>query len=72
MVLEVICCAHWQNSFIALRHAGLQVNLYDDDVIISTNQGRQLFADAEIGLTKAVTLTNRNNCFFEMNWKVIT
>jgi PRTRC genetic system ThiF family protein len=64
--------AKMNHSLIALGHAGLQVNLYDDDVITTANQGRQLFADAEVGLPKAVALINRNNRFFGTNWKAIT
>jgi PRTRC genetic system ThiF family protein len=64
--------AKMNHSLIALGHAGLQVNLYDDDVITTANQGRQLFADAEVGLPKAVALINRNNRFFGTNWKAVT
>jgi PRTRC genetic system ThiF family protein len=64
--------ARMNHSLIALGHAGLQVNLFDDDVITTTNQGRQLFADAEVGLHKAVALVNRTNRFFGTSWKAIT
>ncbi len=64
--------ARMNHSLIALGHAGLQVNIFDDDVITSANQGRQLFADAEVGLPKAVALINRTNRFFGTNWKAVT
>jgi PRTRC genetic system ThiF family protein len=64
--------AKMNHSLIALGHAGLQVNLYDDDVITTANQGRQLFADAEVGLCKSVALINRTNRFFGTNWKAVT
>lgn len=64
--------ARMNYSLMALGHAGLQVNLYDDDIVTTANQGRQLFADAEVGLPKAVVLINRNNRFFGTNWKAIT
>ncbi|MFV5701718.1 PRTRC system ThiF family protein [Flavobacterium sp. XS2P12] len=64
--------AKMNHSLVALGHAGLQVNLYDDDVITTANQGRQLFADAEVGLPKSVALINRNNRFFGTNWKAVT
>jgi PRTRC genetic system ThiF family protein len=64
--------ARMSHSLIALGHAGLQVNLYDDDIVTTVNQGRQLFADAEVGLPKAVALINRNNRFFGTNWKAVT
>lgn len=63
--------ARMNHSLIALGHAGLQVNLFDDDVVTNANQGRQLFADAEVGLPKAVALINRTNRFFGTNWKAI-
>lgn len=64
--------ARMNHSLIALGHTGLQVNLYDDDIITTANQGRQLFADAEIGLCKSIALINRTNRFFGTNWKAIT
>lgn len=48
-------------SLIALEHAGLQVRLWDDDVITSANLGRQRFAESETGLYKSVALINRCN-----------
>lgn len=64
--------ARMNHSLIQLGHAGLQVSLYDDDTVTEANQGRQLFADAEIGLYKAVALINRINRFFGTDWKAIT
>ncbi|WP_348825042.1 PRTRC system ThiF family protein [Flavobacterium aestuarii] len=64
--------ARMNHSLIELGHAGLQVNLYDDDIVTTANQGRQLFANAEVGLPKAVALINRTNRFFGTNWKAIT
>lgn len=64
--------ARMNHSLIELGHAGLQVNLYDDDMVTTANQGRQLFANAEVGLPKAVALINRNNRFFGTNWKAVT
>jgi hypothetical protein len=46
-------------SLIALGHAGLQVRLWDDDIITSANLGRQRFAESETGLYKSVALINR-------------
>jgi PRTRC genetic system ThiF family protein len=64
--------ARMNHSLIALGHAGLHVNLFDDDVVTKANQGRQLFADAEVGLPKAVALINRANRFFGTSWKAVT
>ncbi|MFH7017339.1 PRTRC system ThiF family protein [Flavobacterium sp. FlaQc-47] len=69
MLTELARISH---SLIALGHVGLQVNLFDDDLITKANQGRQLFADAEVGLPKAVALINRTNRFFGTNWKAVT
>lgn len=68
----LMALAKMNHSLIALGHTGLQVNLFDDDIITAANQGRQLFADAELGLPKAVALINRTNRFFGTNWKAIT
>lgn len=64
--------ARMNHSLTALGHTGLQVYLYDDDIITTANQGRQLFADTEVGLHKAVALINRANRFFGSNWKAVT
>ena len=59
-------------SLIALGHAGLQVRLWDDDIITSANLGRQRFAESETGLYKSVTLVNRCNRWAGTNWKAQT
>ncbi|AZA51243.1 PRTRC system ThiF family protein [Chryseobacterium carnipullorum] len=57
------------HSLIELGHAGIQVRLWDDDIITEANQGRQRFAECEVGLPKAVTLINRENRWSGTNWK---
>jgi len=64
--------ARMNHSLLALGHAGLHLTLYDDDVVTTANQGRQLFADCEVGLPKAVALINRINRFFGTDWKAVT
>jgi PRTRC genetic system ThiF family protein len=64
--------ARMNHSLIALGHAGLQLNLYDDDLVTEANLGRQLFAGAELGMYKSVALINRINRFFGTNWKAVT
>jgi hypothetical protein len=59
-------------SLIALGHAGLQVRLWDDDIITSANLGRQRFAESETGLYKSVALINRVNRCIGTNWKAET
>ena len=64
--------AEMNHSLIELRHAGLQVRLWDDDIITSANLGRQRFADSETRLYKSVALINRVNRFFGTSWKAET
>jgi len=68
----VMALAKIHASLIALGHPGLHVHLYDDDVVTGFNKGRQLFADAEVGLHKSVALINRVNRFWGANWKAVT
>jgi PRTRC genetic system ThiF family protein len=58
-------------SLQALGRPGLQVNLFDDDIITEANRGRQLFAQSEIGYFKSVILINRINRFNGTNWKAV-
>lgn len=64
--------ARMSSSLIELGHTGLHVCLYDDDIITPANQGRQLFADAELGLFKSAALINRTNRFFGTSWKAVS
>ena len=60
------------HSLIELGHAGLQIRLWDDDIITEANLGRQRFAECETGLYKSVALINRVNRFSGTNWKAET
>ncbi|MDX2001823.1 MAG: PRTRC system ThiF family protein [Chitinophagales bacterium] len=60
------------HALTTLGHAGLQVNVWDDDVITEANLGRQLFFESETGLYKSVALINRVNRCFGTNWKAQT
>lgn len=60
------------HSLIELGHVGLQVRLWDDDIITEANLGRQRFAECETGLYKSVALINRVNRFSGTNWKAET
>jgi PRTRC genetic system ThiF family protein len=66
MITELAKINH---CLIALGHAGLQVTLWDDDVVTEANRGRQLFAASEVGLCKSVARVNNVNRFFGTNWK---
>lgn len=60
------------HSLVALGHVGLQVRLWDDDVVTEANLGRQRFAECEAGLYKSVALINRANRWSGTNWKAET
>ena len=60
------------HSLIELEHAGLQIRLWDDDIITEANLGRQRFSECETGLYKSVALINRANRFSGTNWKAET
>lgn len=60
------------HSLIEMEHPGLQVRLWDDDIITSANLGRQRFAECEKGLYKSVALINRCNRWTGTNWKAET
>lgn len=57
------------HALVALGHAGLQVRLWDNDMVTEANLGRQLFAECELGIFKSVALINRTNRFFGTDWK---
>lgn len=60
------------HSLTEMEHPGLQVRLWDDDMITSANLGRQRFAESEKGLYKSVALINRCNRWAGTNWKAET
>lgn len=51
--------------------AGLQVNLFDPDVIESPNLGRAAFNENYLGLNKAVAVIDHINRKFGTNWKAV-
>lgn len=63
--------ARMSHSLQQLGHAGFQVVLWDDDIITDANRGRQLFAECEVGLSKATALITRTNRFFGTTWKAV-
>jgi len=60
------------HSLIELGAPGLQVTVYDDDMVTEPTVGRQPFAKCELGLPKAVALVNRVNRGRGLNWKAVT
>ena len=63
--------ARMSHSLQALGHAGFQVSVWDDDIVTEANRGRQLFAECEVALSKAVALITRCNRFFGTGWKAV-
>jgi PRTRC genetic system ThiF family protein len=52
----------------ALGHPGLNVNVFDPDIVTEANVGRQLFSPSDIGQYKAEVLVHRLNCYFGLDW----
>ena len=52
-----------------LGHPGIEVSVYDPDIVTEANIGRQLFTEDEIGRNKAQCLVDRYNLGFALNWK---
>lgn len=63
--------ARMSHSLQQLGHAGFQVSLWDDDIITDANRGRQLYAECEVGFSKATALITRTNRFFGTGWKAV-
>lgn len=59
-------------SLLDLDHPGLDVHLWDDDIITPANVGRQRFAESEKGLYKSQAIVNRLNRWSGTNWKAVT
>lgn len=60
------------HSLLELDHPGLDVHLWDDDIITASNIGRQRFADSEKNLYKSQAIINRLNRWAGTNWKAET
>lgn len=54
-----------------LGHPGLQVKVYDADIVTAANCGRQLFSPVEVGRNKSEVLTSKLNMFFGTAWDSI-
>lgn len=60
------------HSLLELDHPGLDVRLWDDDIITASNIGRQRFAESEQNLYKSQAIINRLNRWAGTNWKAET
>lgn len=63
--------ARIQKSLVAIGHPGIFVRSFDPDIVTEANIGRQLFSPVDVGLNKAITITNRINRFFGLNWEAV-
>ena len=55
----------------ALGHHGLDVCVFDPDLVTPANIGRQLFSPSDLGQPKAIVLVNRINLFFGLQWQAV-
>lgn len=60
--------AELNKALIALQHPGLQVRLFDDDLVTPANLYRQRFVEDDIGYNKAEVLITRTNRSYGTNW----
>lgn len=56
-------------ALVALGHEGLDITVFDDDVITEANVGRQLFSEAEIGSYKCISMITKLNRYYGTAWK---
>lgn len=52
-----------------MDHPGLQVSLYDPDIVEEFNIGRQNFTLSDVGLNKATCLINKVNMAYGLQWE---
>lgn len=60
--------ARTHKALTVLGHPGFHVIVFDNDIVTEANLGRQLFAESELGLNKAMALVTRVNRFFGLQW----
>lgn len=61
--------ARLDHAIRALGHPGLDVEVFDPDIVSEANIGRQLFSPADVGQYKACVHTQRINHFFGLDWR---
>lgn len=66
-MLTGLGCLH--QALKALGRPGLDVNVFDPDIVTRANVGRQMFSPADVGQYKALALVQRVNCFWGTAWK---
>lgn len=63
--------ARLHHSLVMLGGKGFDVTVYDPDEVSEANVARQMFALADIGRNKAITMVNRVNAFFGLDWVAV-
>lgn len=58
-------------ALTAVGHAGLDVAVFDPDIVTDANVGRQLFSPGDVGQSKARVLVNRVNNYFGLQWEAV-
>jgi len=67
-VFDALCQLH--HGLLGVGHPyGLSVTVFDDDSVDLPNIGRQRFAPSDVGQNKAITLVNRYNLAYGLNWE---
>lgn len=61
--------ARLNHAITALGHPGLHVRAYDPDTVSEANMGRQMFGAFDVGASKSITLVNRVNAYFGLDWE---
>ena len=70
---QVLTCLSRMNAALsALGHPGLFVTVYDPDAVTTSNMGRQLFTEQDIGINKASCSVTRINRFFGTDWDAVS
>lgn len=63
--------ASMETTLRALGHPGLDVTIYDRDLVTGASVGRSRFTQADIGHPKSVLLAHRIGLFYSLGWKAI-
>lgn len=60
--------ARMDYALYRLGHPGLNVRVWDNDIVTEANVGRQLFSPSDMGLPKSEVLVSRINAFYGLSW----
>lgn len=63
--------ARFNHALIMLGRKGIDLTVYDDDVVTIANYGRQLFSPADLGRHKSEVTIERINRFWGFGWQSV-